>query len=102
MQGARDGLDVCVVSGRCWRTDPCSVRNAMSIEQVQPDERIAVDQPDRSRVSLAGGVLVYESRALGRELIGFESVTDWDDLQDGLAARGHDRGAIYALSELDA
>lgn len=56
----------------------------------------------RQRVPLAGGVLVYETRALGRELVGFEDVTDWDDLADGLAARGHNRGTIFHLPELDA
>jgi hypothetical protein len=56
---------------------------------------------DRQRVPLAGGTLVYETRALGRELVGFEDVDDWDGLADGLAARGHNRGAIHHLPELD-
>jgi len=56
---------------------------------------------ERQRVPVAGGVLVYESRALGRELIGFEDVTDWDDLADAIAERGHGRDAIHHLPELD-
>jgi len=52
-------------------------------------------------VATAGGVLVYEKRQLGKELVGFRAVTDWDDLADGLRARGHDHGAIHHLPELD-
>lgn len=55
----------------------------------------------KQRVPVAGGVLVYEPRQLGKELVGFAAVTDWDDLADALAARGHDRGAIYHLPELE-
>lgn len=57
---------------------------------------------ERTRAPIAGGVLVYEQRALGKELVGVEAVTDWDALADGLAARGHGRGAVYHLPELDA
>ena len=57
---------------------------------------------DRQRAPVAGGVLVYESRDLGRELVGFEDVQDWDDVADALRARGHGTGAIYHLPELDA
>ena len=56
---------------------------------------------ERQRVPVSGGVLVYESRALGRELIGFEDVENWDDLADAIAARGHGRGAIHHVPELD-
>jgi len=56
---------------------------------------------DRQRVPVAGGVLVYEARTLGRELVGFEEVTNWDNLADALAARGHARGHVYHLPELD-
>ena len=56
---------------------------------------------ERQRVPVSGGVLVYESRALGRELIGFEDVENWDDLADAIAARGHGRGAIHHLPQLD-
>jgi hypothetical protein len=38
------------------------------------------DDPDRTRVPLAGGVFVYEERDLGRELVGVENVEDWDAL----------------------
>jgi hypothetical protein len=44
---------------------------------------------------------VYETRALGKELVGFVEVDNWDRLADALVARGHDRGAVYHLPELD-
>lgn len=57
----------------------------------------------RTRVPVDGGVLVYQDcrDRVGRELVGFEDVTDWDALQRALAARGHARGAIYHLPVLD-
>jgi len=56
---------------------------------------------DRTRVPVAGGVLVYEARAVGKELVGFEAVEDWAALADAVAARGHGRGAVYHNPELD-
>ena len=67
---------------------------------------------DHQRVPVAGGVLVYavetEHRRhlgrdvrVGRELVGVENVDDWDALADALAARGHGRGAVFHLPELD-
>jgi len=56
---------------------------------------------NRTHVPVDGGVLVYEARALGRELVGFEDVDSWDALADALAARGHDRGATFHKPELD-
>lgn len=56
---------------------------------------------ERTRVPVAGGVLVYEQRGTGRELVGFEDVEDWADLRSGLAARGHDVGAIHHLPVFD-
>jgi hypothetical protein len=53
------------------------------------------------RVPVAGGTLVYEPRALGKELVGFAQVDNWDDLADALAARGLDRGHIFHLPEVD-
>ena len=57
----------------------------------------------RTRVPVAGGVLVYESRPdeVGRELIGFEEVDDWDELRTALAARGIGVGAIHHKPVLD-
>jgi len=51
----------------------------------------------RTRVPVAGGVLVYESHPekVGRELIGFEDVTDWDGVRSALSARGIGVGAIH-------
>lgn len=56
---------------------------------------------DRQRVRVAGGVLVYETRGLGKELVGFADVDDWDDVADALRARGHGTGAIHHLPEVD-
>jgi len=64
-------------------------------------DQSADESTERSRVPVAGGVLVYESRAVGKELVGVERVDDWDALGDALAARGHGRGAVYHLPELD-
>jgi hypothetical protein len=55
----------------------------------------------RTRVPVAGGVLVYEPRQLGRELVGFEAVDDWSDIRAALTARGHGVGAIHHLPVLD-
>jgi len=57
---------------------------------------------DLQKVPVSGGVLCYESRDLGRELVGFEDVESWDDVADALRARGHGTGAIYHLPDLDA
>jgi hypothetical protein len=56
---------------------------------------------DHERVPVSGGVLVYERRAVGKELVGFEGVTDWENVADALRARGHGTGAIHQLPELD-
>jgi hypothetical protein len=61
-----------------------------------------VDVGDRQRVAVAGGTLVYETRAIGKELVGFEAVSDWDEVADALAARGLARGHVCHLPELDA
>jgi len=54
-----------------------------------------------SRVPVSGGTLVYEPDGLGKRLVGFEDVRDWDALADAVAARGHERGAALHLPELD-
>ena len=58
---------------------------------------------DRSRVPVAGGVLVYESArdGVGRELVGFEDVADWAAVRSALQARGHGVGAAHHLPVLD-
>jgi hypothetical protein len=56
---------------------------------------------ERTTVSVAGGVLVYEHRQLGKELVGFRAVEDWDAIANALRARGHGTGAIHHLPELD-
>jgi hypothetical protein len=53
------------------------------------------------RVPVAGGTLVYEPRPRGRALVGFENVDDWSALADAVAARGHSRGDVLHLPELD-
>jgi predicted nucleic acid-binding Zn finger protein len=55
----------------------------------------------RVRVPVDGGVLVYERREVGKELVGFESVDDWDGVAGALRARGLGVGAIHHLPELD-
>ena len=61
----------------------------------------AVRPAGRSRVPVAGGVLVFESRELGKELVGFEQVEDWDGIRSALVARGHGVGAIHQLPVFD-
>jgi len=57
---------------------------------------------DRTRVPVAGGVLVYEpADGVGRELVGFEDVDDWDGVRSALDARGVGVGAIHHLPVLD-
>jgi hypothetical protein len=72
----------------------------MSSKHTHGNERIESND-ERQRVPVAGGVLVYESRGIGRELVGFESVEDWDGVRSALAARGHAVGAIHHLPVLD-
>lgn len=67
----------------------------------EPTSKEGIDTEARTRVPVAGGTLVYEARALGKELVGFEDVTDHADLADALAARGLDRNHIYRLPKLD-
>jgi hypothetical protein len=70
----------------------------MSNTEPQTHESI---EHNRTRVPVAGGVLVYESRGVGRELVGFEEVDDWDSLRSALAARGIGVGAIHHKPLLD-
>lgn len=51
---------------------------------VQPNDNQPVDNRQRQRVPVAGGVLVYEPREIGKELVGFEDVEDWDGIADAL------------------
>ena len=61
----------------------------------------AESEHERTRVPVAGGVLVFESRELGKELVGFEEVTDWDGVRSALATRGIGVGAIHHLPVFD-
>lgn len=72
----------------------------MSTNELTEHESI---EHERTRVPVAGGVLVYESRPdeVGRELIGFEEVDDWDGVRSALVARGVGVGAIHHLPVLD-
>jgi hypothetical protein len=54
-----------------------------------------------SRVPVAGGVLMYESRAVGKELVGFEEIENWDSVRPALAARGIGVGTIHHKLVLD-
>lgn len=53
------------------------------------------------RVPVSGGVLVYEPRPIGKELVGFAEITDRADLTDALRARGLGHGALRNLPVLD-
>ena len=55
-----------------------------------------------------GGTLVYDVRTkprahlhrevtVGRQLLGFANVTDWDKIRSELTRRGHGVGAIHQL-----
>lgn len=50
-------------------------------------------------VKTDAGTLVYERLDFGRRLIGFEDVTDWEQMRIELARRGHGTGALYDLPE---
>jgi len=54
---------------------------------------------DLTRVSLAGGVVLYEesNNGLDREIVGFEDVTSLAALADGLGARNEDPMLAYQL-----
>jgi hypothetical protein len=71
------------------------------VRTVATDGGVTQPAGERTRAPVAGGVLVYESRAVGRELVGFEDVEDWDSVRSALAARGHAVGAIHHLPVLD-
>jgi len=72
----------------------------MSESDTRTQERT---EHNRTRVPVAGGVLVYESAldGVGRELVAFEDVEEWDSLRSALAARGHSVGAVHHLPVLD-
>lgn len=57
----------------------------------------------RVRVPVSGGVLVYRETAdrLGKELVGFEDVESWSEIEEALAVRDLGRGAIYHKPVLD-
>jgi hypothetical protein len=59
------------------------------------------DTGERVAVPVASGVLMYETRALGKELVGLKSADDCDALANALAAKGYDRSAVFHLPELD-
>jgi hypothetical protein len=73
-----------------------------SITQERIDTSTQPVSGNRTRLSVAGGVLIYERCAVGKELVGFAAVENWDNLADSLGARGHNRGAIYHLPKFDA
>lgn len=72
------------------------------MSDTEPQRKESIEH-ERTRVPVAGGVLVYESRPdeVGRELIGFEEVTEWDGVRSALVARGVGVGAIHHLPVLD-
>jgi len=81
-----------------WATDSPNGTNHHANCLTTSDETTA---GDHKRVPVSGGVLVYEQRALGKELVGLEDVTDWENVADALRACGHDTGAVHHLPVLD-
>jgi hypothetical protein len=73
----------------------------MTTNELADEKRTDTEPGTRTRVPVSGGTLVYEHRTLGKELIGFENVENWDALADALAAKGHNRGAVFHKPELD-
>ncbi len=74
---------------------------AGAVDSDTSSDQAGNESTERSRVPAVGGVLMYESRDVGRELVGFEEVTDWDLLGDAVAARGYSRGDMLHLPEPD-
>jgi len=97
-RGVPAGVDVDEHLGEHVESSP---RRAAVTDGGEVLEERDESEGERSRVPVAGGVLVYESRAVGKELVGFTDVSDWDDVADALRARGHGTGAIFHLPELD-
>lgn len=58
-------------------------------------------ESNRTRVPVAGGVLIFEHRELGKELVGFKDVDDWDCVRSALESRGIGVGAIHHKPVLD-
>ena len=77
---------------------PMSTHEPHTHESTEPEPTA-----DRTRAPVAGGVLVYESHpdGIGRELVGFEDVTDWAAVRSALQVRGHGVGAAHHLPVLD-
>ena len=59
-----------------------------------------------------GGTFVYDVRTepcshlhrevkIGRQLLGFANVTDWDKIRSELTRRGHGVGAIHHLPDIE-
>ena len=67
------------------------------------------EAPTHERDDVDGGQLVYDVETehrghlgevkIGRELVGFANVTDWDGIRSALAKRGHGVGAMRYLPE---
>jgi hypothetical protein len=68
------------------------------------------EAPTHERDDVDGGQLVYDVEIehrppigrpvkIGRELVGFANVTDWDGIRSALAKRGHGVGAMHHLPE---
>ncbi|MXV62093.1 hypothetical protein GS429_08465 [Natronorubrum sp. JWXQ-INN-674] len=78
----------------------------------QRNETVSEAQPYELE-NAAGGTLVYEptreyretlgrTTQVGRRLVGFVDVNDWDAIRSELARRGHDVGMVHHREEFDA
>jgi len=83
-----------------------------STDSNQPTVREAARIPDYELLDVDGATLVYSTMTehrghlgrevkIGRELVGFANVTDWDGIRSALAKRGHGVGAMHHLDEFD-
>lgn len=75
----------------------------MSIYETRRQER--TDLPTDRELTVAdtgAGMLVFADCDVGRKLVAFADVTDWDAIRGALAARGLDVGATYHLPVVDA
>ncbi|MCU4743445.1 hypothetical protein [Natronoglomus mannanivorans] len=77
-----------------------------------PTTEVVSEAQHHELETVAGGTLVFEPIAeyraalgrttqIGRRLVGFVDVSDWDGVRSELARRGHDVGNVHQLPELD-
>ena len=109
--GARDTAVQKGWPGRAT-TRPTALPTEEAMETSTHTTETVTEAPTHERDDVDGGQLVYggetEHRGhlgrevkIGRELVGFANVTDWDGIRSALAKRGHGVGAMHHLDEFD-